>query len=124
MFSSNDVLKFMRASDQTEIGYGDQSELYMRLIAEEFNELMQAYADRDIVEIADACADLKWVIEGLEHTMQLPQQQIWDEVARSNLAKISDDGTVLRREDGKILKPHDWTTPDIKTILVDHPDFK
>jgi len=123
MFSRNDVLKFMRACGQTDIGYGDQSELYITLIIEEFNELIQAYADRDIVEIADACADLKWVIEGMEHTLQLPQQQIWDEVARSNLAKISEDGTVLRREDGKILKPHGWTVPDIKSILVDHPDF-
>jgi len=124
MFSRNDVLKFMRACGQTEVGYGDQADLYMKLIAEEYDELKLAVSTRNIVEIADACADLKWVVEGLEHTMQLPQQQIWDEVARSNLAKISDDGTVLRREDGKILKPHDWTTPDIKTILVDHPDFK
>jgi len=114
----------MRACRQTEIGYGEQSELYLKLIIEEFNELLDAYAVRDIVEIADACADLKWVIEGLEHTLQIPQQQVWDEVARSNLDKISDDGTVLRRSDGKILKPHGWTAPDIKTILADHPDFE
>jgi len=119
MFSRNDVKKFMTACGQNETGYGDQSDLYLELIREEFNELLDAYADRDIVEIADACADLKWVIEGLEHTLQLPQQNVWDEVARSNLAKISEDGTVLRREDGKILKPEGWTEPDIKSILTD-----
>ena len=124
MFSRNDVRKFMTACGQNEIGYGNQSDLYLNLIIEEFNELLDAYAVRDMVEIADACADLKWVIEGLEHTLQLPQQNVWDEVARSNLAKISEDGTVLRREDGKILKPADWTEPDIKSILIDHPDFK
>jgi predicted HAD superfamily Cof-like phosphohydrolase len=117
MFSRNDVLKFMRACGQTEVGYGDQADLYMKLIAEEYDELKLAVSTRNIVEIADACADLKWVIEGFEHTMQIPQQQVWDEVARSNLAKISEDGTVLRREDGKILKPHGWTAPDIKSIL-------
>lgn len=123
MFSRNDVLKFMRASGQTEVGYGEQSELYVKLILEELSELIEAYTNRNIVEIADACADLKWVIEGLEHTLQLPQQNIWDEVARSNLEKISENGTVLRREDGKILKPEGWTPPDIKSILADYPDW-
>ena len=118
MFSRNDVRKFMTASGQTETGYGDQADLYLNLITEEYLELLYAFEHRDIVEIADACADLKWVIEGLEHTLDLPQQQIWDEVARSNLSKISEDGTVLRREDGKILKPEGWTEPDIANILA------
>ena len=33
------------------------------------------------------------------------------------ISKISEDGTVLRREDGKILKPEGWTEPDIASIL-------
>ena len=70
-----------------------------------------------MVEIADGCADLKWVIEGLEHSLNLPQQEVWDEVARSNLSKISEDGKVKKRKDGKVLKPEGWTPPDIKTIL-------
>ena len=123
MFSRNDTIKFMRACGQTETGYGEQSDLYLNLIIEEFNELLDAYDARDTVEIADACADLKWVLEGMEHTLQIPQQQVWDEVARSNLAKISDDGTVLRRADGKILKPHGWTPPDIKSILDECQDL-
>jgi len=120
MFSRNDVKTFMTASGQTEVGYGDQSDLYLNLVTEEYLELLYAFEHRDIVEIADACADLKWVIEGLEHTLQLPQQQIWDEVARSNLSKISEDGTVLRREDGKILKPEGWSEPDIASIIAEH----
>jgi len=90
---------------------------FMDAVVEEFKELMTAYANRDIVEVADACADLKWVIEGLEITLDLPQQKVWDEVARSNLEKISPNGKVLKREDGKVLKPEGWTPPDIKTIL-------
>lgn len=68
MNSRDDVAKFMYACDQNEKDFGPQAELYMDLIIEEFKELVKAYGDRDMVEIADACADLKWVVEGLEHT--------------------------------------------------------
>ena len=107
----------MDACDQKARDFGGQAELYMDLVMEEFKELVVAYGNRDIVEIADACADLKWVIEGLEHTLNIPQQEVWDEVARSNLAKISKNGKVIKREDGKVLKPEGWTPPDIKTII-------
>ena len=117
MNSRDDVSKFMYACNQNHSDFGPQSELYIDLIIEEFKELMKAYGDRNLVEIADATADLKWVIEGLEHTLKIPQQEVWDEVARSNLAKISKDGKVHKREDGKVLKPEGWTPPDIKTII-------
>lgn len=117
MNSRDDVAKFMYACDQNAKDYGAQANLYMALIMEEYKELIVAFGNRDMVEIADACADLKWVIEGLEHTLGIPQQAVWDEVARSNLAKISDNGKVLKRDDGKVLKPEGWTPPDIKSIL-------
>jgi predicted HAD superfamily Cof-like phosphohydrolase len=118
MNSYEDVKVFMEACEQTETGFGKQSELYMELITEEFQELIEAFLAKDMVEIADACADLKWVIEGLEHTLNIPQQEVWDEVARSNLQKVDPiTGKVLKREDGKVLKPEGWTPPDIKSIF-------
>ena len=118
MNSRDDVKQFMEACDQKETGVASkQAQLYMKLIREEFDELVKAYHENDIVEIADGCADLKWVIEGLEHTLKLPQQEVWDEVARSNLSKISEDGKVKKRKDGKVMKPEGWTPPDIKSIL-------
>lgn len=118
MDSRDDVKVFMDACDQKDRDFGKQAELYVDLIVEEFKELMTGYGNRNLVEIADACADLKWVIEGLEVTLNIPQQKVWDEVARSNLAKISSNGKVIKREDGKVLKPDGWTPPDIKSILV------
>jgi predicted HAD superfamily Cof-like phosphohydrolase len=118
MDSRNDVKVFMDACEQTGQDFGPQAELYVDLIVEEFKELMVAYGNRDMVEIADACADLKWVIEGLEHTLNIPQQEVWDEVARSNLSKISSTGKVIKRSDGKVLKPDGWTPPNIKRILT------
>jgi predicted HAD superfamily Cof-like phosphohydrolase len=117
MNSKNDVETFMIACGQKQKDFGPQAELYVDLIIEEFKELMAAYGNRDKVEIADACADLKWVVEGLEHSLNIPQQEVWDEVARSNLAKISPSGKVEKREDGKVLKPEGWTPPNIKAIL-------
>lgn len=117
MNSRDDVKKFMDACDQKEMGFGSQSSLYYQLIVEEFEELKTAFENKDVVEIADACADLKWVIEGLEHSLNLPQQKIWDEVARSNLSKISANGKVLKREDGKVLKPNTYSPPNIKLVL-------
>lgn len=118
MNSHEDVKVFMEASDQVEIGWGNQCQLYRKLIDEEFTELMDALDNKDMVEVADACADLKWVIEGLEHTLNIPQQEVWDEVARSNLKKIDPlTGKVKKREDGKVMKPEGWTPPDIKSII-------
>ena len=117
MNSHDDVKIFMEACGQDETGFGSQSELYMELITEEFQELVEAFLAKDMVEIADACADLKWVIEGLEHTLKIPQQEVWNEVARSNHAKIGADGKVHKRPDGKVLKPEGWTPPDIKGVL-------
>jgi predicted HAD superfamily Cof-like phosphohydrolase len=118
MKTRKDVKTFMKACDQNEKDFGAQANLYMALIMEEYKELLVAFGNRDMVEIADACADLKWVIEGLEITLNLPQQAVWDEVARSNLTKIDKEtGKVIKREDGKVLKPEGWTPPDIKSIL-------
>lgn len=117
MDSFEDVKIFMEACDQTETGFGQQSDLYWSLIKEEFDELYDALVNKDIVEVADACADLKWVIEGLEHTLQIPQQEVWNEVARSNLSKIGPTGKVLKREDGKVMKPDTYSPPDIESII-------
>lgn len=117
MNSFNDVKVFMDAADQNESGFGEQSDLYLRLVKEEFEELLEAYKNRDLIEIADACADLKWVIEGLEYTLNIPNQEVWFEVGRSNLSKISENGKVIKREDGKVLKPDTYSPPDIRKVF-------
>lgn len=122
MNTRNDVMEFMLAAGQrvkTELdpAFNGQSALYMELIKEEFMELHNAFQKFDVVEVADACADLIWVIEGLAHTMGIPMQRVWNEVARSNHSKISADGTVKKREDGKVMKPDTYSPPDIKGVL-------
>lgn len=121
MNTRNDVADFMKAGEQTikrEIGnFDQQAMLYFSLVKEEFEELNEAVKNNDIIETADACADLIWVIEGLCHSLGIPLQRVWDEVARSNMSKIV-DGKLIKREDGKVLKPDTYSPPDIFNVLA------
>jgi predicted HAD superfamily Cof-like phosphohydrolase len=97
----------------------DLSELYKKLIKEETEEFWEAEAASDDVEKIDACFDMMWVIVGYMHSKGWDCEGIWDEGARSNLAKIDPvTGVVLRREDGKILKPEGWKPPDFKRFAA------
>lgn len=120
--TGNDVKVFMLAaeqevSDTLVMETTVQSVLYKKLIQEEFEEFVEAYEQNDIVEIADACADLIWVIEGYCHSRGIDLQRVWNEVTRSNHSKISDSGKVLKRDDGKVMKPDTYSPPDIKSVL-------
>lgn len=66
--------------------------------------------------IADDIADSIYVLCGLANCLGLPLAAIFAEVHRSNMTKAV-DGKVIKRSDGKILKPAGWTPPDIYTIL-------
>jgi predicted HAD superfamily Cof-like phosphohydrolase len=122
MNTRDDVKNFMLAAEQAvEEGvqgkFTQQALMYHDLIKEEFFELSMAVRSFDMVETADACADLIWVIEGLCHSLGIPLQKVWDEVARSNMSKCI-NGKLIKREDGKVLKPDTYSPPDIKTILT------
>lgn len=107
---------------EPEIGMPPAEVVRMRLalITEELDELVDACAAGDIVEIADALADLEYVVLGAGHTFGLPSQAVFDEVHRSNMAKVGPGGKVIKREDGKILKPAHWTPPDVAGVLAKH----
>ena len=93
-----------------------QADLYYKLVKEEFDELTEAVQNRDIIETADACADLIWVVEGLMYTLGIDPQTVWDEVTRSNNSKTV-NGKLIKREDGKVLKPDTYSPPNIQKVL-------
>lgn len=70
----------------------------------------------DTVEVADALADIDYVVQGAALVFGLPHDEVFAEVHRSNMAKLV-NGEVIRREDGKILKPEGWTPPDVAGVL-------
>lgn len=111
----SDVVKFIEACDQKPSE--ETFKLYSKLIEEEFQEFCVAFHMKDEVEQLDACMDMIWVILGYCHLKGYDVDGAWSEVARSNHAKIDPQtGKVIKRDDGKILKPADWTPPDLKSF--------
>ena len=109
----NDVVKFIEACDQKRTL--ENSNLYLKLITEEYQELMYAKTRE---EELDACMDLIWVILGYCYMRGYNVDGGWKEVASSNLSKINPEtGKVIKRDDGKILKPEGWTPPKLEEFV-------
>lgn len=108
----------MVASGQS-IGKFDiqQSNLYADLVLEEQGEWKDAKTPSDDL---DAIVDQIWVLIGLAESLGYDLHGAWNEVARSNFAKIDKEtGLVQKREDGKILKPDGWTPPNLVPFIGD-----
>lgn len=96
-------------------------DLRISLMEEELlgdGELVDSMRKGDIVGIADGLADLLYVTFGTAAAYGVNIQAVFDEVQRSNLTKIPEGGVILRREDGKILKPETFSPADIKPVLI------
>lgn len=78
-------------------------------IAEEVQELRDA---KTLFDGADAYIDIIYFAVGGLVEMGIEPGPLWSIVHRANMAKVQPDGTVKRREDGKIVKPENWTAPD------------
>jgi predicted HAD superfamily Cof-like phosphohydrolase len=90
--------------------------LRLRLVREEWIELRQAHLHRSLEEVAREIADLIYVACGMAVSYGIPLNEVWNEVHRSNMAKITKRGPKYRT-DGKVLKPYGWQPPDIKKAL-------
>ena len=114
-----DVATFMLAGEQT-VGKDNnaQAELYLNLIKEEYQEFLDARQLVDDVLTIDACFDTIWVIVGYMLSRGWSCERIWDEGALSNLRKIDrKTQKILKREDGKILKPEGWQPPNFTKFI-------
>ena len=110
----------------------------LELIREEFCELLDSlgyedaansvravylnpdedYRDkRDLVGAADALGDLEYVVNGMALGMGIPLPEVVEEIHRSNMTKLGEDGKPIYREDGKILKGPTYEQPDLNKVL-------
>jgi predicted HAD superfamily Cof-like phosphohydrolase len=119
-----DSKDFMAAVGQTTDEWNRaQFEMYLKLIDEEHNEeLKEAVANEDTVEVLDALIDILVVTIGAINSIGADAEGAWNEVMRTNFAKVDPaTGKVRRREDGKVLKPEGWKPPQLEQFVKHLP---
>ena len=107
-----------RESPKADLGM-DKNVLRYKLMKEENEEYLEAANANDLVEVADALGDMLYILCGtiIEHGMQYKIEEVFDEIQKSNMSKLGEDGEPIYREDGKVLKGPNYFMPDISKIL-------
>jgi len=107
-----------RESQKADLGK-DKNTLRFNLMKEENEEYLEAAQNDDLVEVADALGDMLYILCGtiIEHGMQHKIEEVFNEIQRSNMSKLGEDGEPIYREDGKVLKGPNYFKPQIKDIL-------
>ena len=93
--------------------------LRYNLMKEENEEYLEALRDNDLTEIADALGDMLYILCGtiIEHGLQHKIEEVFDEIQRSNMSKLGEDGEPIYREDGKVMKGPNYFKPNFTEIL-------
>ncbi len=94
--------------------------LRINLLQEELDELKEALESDDMVETLDALIDLQYVLDGafLSFGLQTVKMDAFNEVHRSNMSKLGEDGQPIRREgDGKVMKGPNYFKPDMTQFI-------
>lgn len=87
------------------------------ILDEEVEELRRAVSEADVIGIADALADIVYVICGTAHCYGIDLDAAFAEVHRSNMTKLDREGLPIHRSDGKVLKGSRYEPPDLKRAL-------
>ncbi len=107
-----------RESPQADLG-SEKNMLRFNLMKEENEEYFEAANNNDLVEVADALGDMLYILCGtiIEHGMQHKIEEVFEEIQRSNMSKLGENGQPIYREDGKVLKGPNYFKPNIESIL-------
>ena len=111
-----DIQRFATACDQP--ASPENYKMYLSLIDEEYDELLDAVLANDKVEQLDALVDILVVTMGAIRAAGWDGEAAWDEVMNTNFAKIDPKtGKVNKRADGKVLKPEGWKAPELSQFI-------
>ena len=116
------VKQFMQTFGQevkTKASFSDEktNQLRLDLISEEFEELKNAMASKDLLEVADALTDILYVTYGAGHAFGINLDKCFNEVQNSNMSKLGSDGKPIYNESGKVMKGPDYFKPDLSKYL-------
>jgi predicted HAD superfamily Cof-like phosphohydrolase len=93
--------------------------LRYNLMKEENEEYLEAVQNNDLTEIADALGDMLYILCGtiIEHGLQYKIEEVFNEIQRSNMSKLGENGLPIYREDGKVMKGPNYSKPNFAEIL-------
>ena len=91
--------------------------LRIDLIEEELRELKHAIQTNDLKETADALTDILYVTYGAGHAFGINLDNCFEEVQKSNMSKLGDDGKPIYNEHGKVMKGPTYFKPDLKKFV-------
>ena len=96
-----------------------KNKLRFSLMSEENEEYLEAANNDDIIEVDDALGDMLYILCGtiIEHGMQDIIEDVFDEIQRSNMSKLGEDGEPIYRDDGKVLKGPHYFKPNFKKFF-------
>ena len=92
--------------------------LRVDLIKEELGELTKAMDEKDLLEVADALTDILYVTYGAGHAFGINLDMCFDEVQRSNMSKLGEDGKPIYNEAGKVMKGPNYFKPDLSKYIT------
>lgn len=96
----------------------DDYSLKYDLMKEELSEYLNACRSNDLVEVCDAVVDMMYILNGIivSHGLHDIFTDLFSEVHNSNMSKL-ENGKVLRRHDGKVMKGSEYFKPNLKQYL-------
>jgi predicted HAD superfamily Cof-like phosphohydrolase len=122
MTNFNSVKKFMEVFGQevkTKAEFPSEKIIKLRynLIKEELDEFEEALKDKDLKEVADALTDILYVTYGAGHAFGIDLDKCFDEVQRSNMSKLGEDGKPIYNEHGKVMKGPKYFQPNLGKFI-------
>ena len=93
------------------------NKLRIDLIKEELEELTEAMNNKDLLEVADALTDILYVTYGAGHAFGIDLDKCFEEVQRSNMSKLGEDGKPIYNEKGKVMKGPKYFQPDLNKFI-------
>ena len=93
------------------------NKLRVSLINEELEEFKEAIKNNDLKEVADSLTDILYVTYGAGHAFGINLDKCFDEVQKSNMSKLWNDGKPIYNEQGKVMKGPKYFKPDLGKFL-------
>ena len=94
------------------------NDLRINLIEEELNEFKYAMCKKDLKEVADALTDILYVTYGAGHAFGINLDDCFEEVQKSNMSKLGNDGKPIYNEHGKVMKGPNYFKPNLNKFLT------